>query len=240
MFAFFFYNYPLSYWLILGVGLVLSLFAAGRVKSTFARWSQVRSRSGITGAQVARAILQANGIRDVTVEPIAGALTDHYDPSSKTLRLSEPVYHSDSVAALGVAAHEVGHAIQHATRYAALQFRSAWVPVAGIGTGLGEILIVVGLAMSAGHGSMTVAWIGLCLFAATTLFTLVTLPVEFDASRRALVTLEQSRVLAGDELGGARSVLGAAAMTYVAAAAVSLMQLLWWVVQILGSQRRED
>ncbi len=228
------------YWLILGVGLLLSLLAAGRVKSTFARWSQVRARSGIRGAQVAHAILQAHGIHDVRVEPVAGSLTDHYDPSSKTLRLSEPVYHSDSIAALGVAAHEVGHAIQHATRYGPLHFRSAWVPVAGIGSGLGEILVVVGLLMAGGGGSMLVAWIGLALFGATTVFTLVTLPVEFDASRRAMVTLEQSRVLAADELPGARSVLNAAAMTYIAAAAVSLMQLLWWLFQILGSQRRDD
>ncbi len=228
------------YWLILGVGLVLSLVAAGRVKSTFARWSQARARSGIRGAQVAQAILQAHGIHDVRVEPVAGSLTDHYDPSSKTLRLSEPVYHSDSIAALGVAAHEVGHAIQHATRYAPLNFRSAWVPVAGIGSGLGEVLVVIGLFMAGGGGSMLVAWIGLALFATTTVFTVVTLPVEFDASRRAMATLEQSRVLAADELPGARSVLNAAAMTYIAAAAVSLMQLLWWLFQILGSQRRDD
>lgn len=228
------------YWLILGVGFVLSLVAAARVKSTFARWSQVRSRAGVTGAEVARAILQANGIHDVAVEPVPGALTDHYDPRTKTLRLSEPVYHQDSVAALGVAAHEVGHAIQHATRYGALQFRSAWVPVAGIGSGLGEILILIGLGLAGAGGSMTMAWIGLLLFAATTVFTLVTLPVEFDASRRALATLESSRVLAADELPGARSVLNAAAMTYVAAAAVSLMQMAWWLFQILGAQRREE
>lgn len=227
------------YWLILGVGLVLSLWASARVKSTFARYAQVRSRAGVTGAQVARAILQANGIHDVTVEPVPGTLTDHYDPSSKTLRLSEPVYHQDSVAALGVAAHEVGHAIQHATRYGALQFRSAWVPVAGIGSGLGEILILIGLGMAAVSGSTLLAWIGLALFATTTVFTLVTLPVEFDASRRALATLQQSRVLDSDELEGARSVLNAAALTYVAAAAASLMQLLYWAFHLLGSNREE-
>ena len=227
------------YWLILGVGLVLSMLAAGRVKATFAKWSQVRSRSGVSGAQVARAILQANGIHDVAVEPVGGHLSDHYDPRSKTLRLSEPVFHSNSVASLGVAAHEVGHAIQHAHRYGPLQFRSAWVPVASLGSGLGEILIVIGLAMAAGSGSMTMAWIGLAVFAATTVFTLVTLPVEFDASKRAMVTLEQSGVLAADELPGARSVLNAAALTYVAAAATSLMMMAYWLFQILGSQRRE-
>jgi Zn-dependent membrane protease YugP len=226
------------YWLVLGVGLLLSLWASGRVKLTFARYSQVRSRSGVTGAKVAHAILQANGIGDVTVEPVRGALTDHYDPRSKTLRLSEPVYASDSVAAVGVAAHEVGHAIQHAHGYGPLKFRSAWVPVASIGSGLGIWLIVIGLFLSAGSGSLTVAWVGLALFATTTVFTLVTLPVEFDASKRALATLEQSRVLAADELDGARAVLNAAAMTYVAAAAASVMQLLYWLSQILG--RRDD
>jgi len=236
----FFFNTDPVYWLILGAGLVLSMVAAGRVKATFARWSQVSARSGVSGAQVARAILQANGIRDVAVEPVAGHLSDHYDPRSRTLRLSEPVYHSTSVAALGVAAHEVGHAIQHAHRYGPLQFRSAWVPVASLGSGLGEILVLIGLVMAANTGSTTVAWIGLAVFAATTVFTLVTLPVEFDASKRAMVTLQQSGVLAADELPGARQVLNAAALTYVAAAATSLMMLAYWMFQILGMQRRDE
>ena len=227
------------YWGILGIGLLLSLVTAGKVKSTFAHYSQVRSRSGLSGADVARAILQANNIHDVKVEPVHGSLTDHYDPSSKTLRLSEPVYASNSVAALGVAAHEVGHAIQHATRYAPLQFRSAWVPVAGIGSNLGFIVMLIGMGLAAGGGSMTVAWIGVALFATATVFTLITLPVEFDASRRAIATLERSGVLVGEEIDGARSVLNAAAMTYVAAAAVSVMQLLYWITHILAAQRRE-
>ncbi|GDY02053.1 zinc metallopeptidase [Planctomycetota bacterium] len=230
----------LSYYVLLIIGMALSMLAAGSVKKTFARYSQVRSRSGKTGAQVAAAILQAHGINDVRIEPVSGTLSDHYDPRSKTLRLSEPVYHSDSVAALGVAAHEVGHAIQHAQHYAPLKFRSAWVPVAGIGSSLGEITIFIGLGLSYFGGSMTVAWIGLILFAAVTIFTFVTLPVEFDASRRALVTLEQSGVLVGDEIVGARKVLNAAALTYVVAAAVSLMQLVYWAMQILGTQRRND
>lgn len=230
----------LTYYLILGIGLVLSLIASARVKSTFAKYSEVPSRSGYTGAQVAQAILQAHGIRDVAVEPVAGALTDHYDPTSKTLRLSEPVYHSRSVAALGVAAHEVGHAIQHATNYGALRFRSAWVPVAGIGSSLGVWLVVIGIAVAAGGGSLWVAYAGVLLFAATTVFTLVTLPVEFDASRRALATLEHSRVLDRDELDGARAVLDAAAWTYVAAAAASVMQLLYWVMQLMAVQSRRD
>jgi Zn-dependent membrane protease YugP len=234
-----FLGYPPTYWLVLGVVFVLSLWASSRVKGTFAQWSQVRSRSGLSGAQVARAILQANGIHDVAVEPVQGQLTDHYDPRQRTLRLSEAVYHSASVAALGVAAHEVGHAIQHAERYAPLQFRSAWVPLAGLGTGLGEILIVIGLLLSVGSGASLLAWIGLVLFSATTIFTLVTLPVEFDASRRALVTLQQGGVLAVDELAGAKKVLDAAAMTYVAAAAASLLQLVYWLSLLLGRSSEE-
>lgn len=236
----FFFGAPPSYYLILLVGLLLSMWAAAGVKGTFARYAQVRSRSGVTGAQVADAILRAHGITDVQIEPVPGQLTDHYDPSHKTLRLSESVYHSDSVAAVGVAAHEVGHAIQHAQRYAPLQFRSAWVPVAGIGSNLGVGLIVIGIMLSAGSHNMTLAWIGLALFATTTVFTLVTLPVEFDASRRALVTLGESRVLAEDELAGAKKVLDAAALTYVAAAAVSIMQVAYWAMEILGSQRRSS
>ncbi|MEO6595748.1 MAG: zinc metallopeptidase [Planctomycetota bacterium] len=223
---------------ILGIGLLLSLITAGRVKSTFARYSKVGSRSGLNGAQVARAILQANDIRDVTVEPVAGSLTDHYDPRAKTLRLSESVYGSTSVAALGVAAHEVGHAIQHATAYGPLKFRSAWVPVATIGSNVSMLLLGIGMMLAYGGGSQVVAWIGVGAFALTTVFTVVTLPVEFDASRRALATLEQSRVLASDELPGARAVLNAAAMTYVAAAVMSLMQLLYFVMRLLD--RRND
>lgn len=240
MIAILFPNLDPVYWLILGVSLVLSLVASARVKAAFARWSEVPSRSGFTGAQVARAILQAHGIRDVQVEPVAGNLTDHYDPTTKTLRLSEPVFHSHSVAALGVAAHEVGHAIQHATKYAALQFRSAWVPVASIGSSLGLWVTVIGLVLGTTGGSLWVAWAGIALFAATTVFTLVTLPVEFDASRRALATLQQSRVLAADEVDGARAVLNAAALTYVAAAAASVMTLLYYLFQVLAVQGRRE
>jgi uncharacterized protein len=240
MLAYFGFYYSPFAIVVLGVGLVLGLWAQARVKSAFARYSQVRSRSGLNGAQVARAILQANGIHDVKVEPIAGTLTDHYDPTSKTLRLSEPVFHEQSIAALGVAAHEVGHAIQHAQGYAPLKFRSAWVPVAGFGSGLGYLVLMVGMMMLYSGGSPTIAWVGVALFATTTVFTLVTLPVEFDASRRALVTLSQGGVMASDELQGARAVLNAAALTYVAAAVTSLLNLLYYVVQILGSQRRND
>lgn len=228
------------YWIVMGVGLLLSLWAGSKVKSTFQRYSEVPSRHGLSGAQVARAILQAHGVHDVTVEPVAGSLTDHYDPSSRTLRLSEPVYHSTSVAALGVAAHEVGHAIQHANRYAMLQFRSAIVPLVGIGSNVGIWVMILGLGMGAASGSMTMAWIGLAMFATTALFTLVTLPVEFDASKRALATLQSAGVLASDELDGAKKVLDAAAMTYVAAAAASVMTVLYWAFHILGAQNNRE
>ena len=230
------------YWVVIGVGMVLGLVATLGVKGTFSRYSQVPSRRGLTGAQVAHAILQANGIDGVTVEPVAGKLTDHYDPSTRTLRLSEPVYHSNSVAALGVAAHEVGHAIQHAHAFGPLKFRSAWVPVAGFGTNIGLVLVVVAIAMGGIHGGgATVGWLGLALFATSTVFTLVTLPVEFDASRRALATLAQGGILAPDELGGARKVLNAAAMTYVAGFVTSLLQLLYWAhaLGLFGGRREE-
>jgi Zn-dependent membrane protease YugP len=229
------------YWLVIGVGVLLGLAAAAGVKGAFARWSQVRSRRGITGAQVAQTSLQANGIQDVTVERVHGRLTDHYDPRSKTLRLSEPVYDSDSVAALGVAAHEVGHAIQHAHGYAPLKFRSAWVPVAGFGTNIGIWLVIIAVMMGGIHGGgATVGWIGLLLFATSTVFTLITLPVEFDASKRALYTLQHAGILGAEEMGGARQVLNAAAMTYVAAFVTSLLQLAYWAYALGLFGRRSD
>lgn len=237
MLGIFFFGYPPSYLLLLLVCMVLSLLAAAGVKGTFARYAQVRARSGVTGAQVAAAILRAHNIGDVKIEPVQGHLTDHYDPSSKTLRLSDSVYHSDSVAAVGVAAHEVGHAVQHAERYAPLQFRSAWVPIAGFGSGFAEILIFVGLVIGAGaHGSMTLAWIGIALFATTTVFTLVTLPVEFDASKRALAELTSTGAVMPQEVAGAKKVLDAAALTYVAAAAMAALQLVRLLV--LRNNRR--
>ena len=221
------------YWIVIGVGMALSLFAQARVKGAFRKYSQVGTRSHMTGADVAKAILADNNIHDVSVEPVQGNLTDHYDPRSKTLRLSEPVYASNSMAAFGVAAHEVGHAIQHAQGYAMLQFRSAWVPVANFGSGLSMFVIIAAFfmgGMATALGS-TLAWAGILLFATTTVFTLVTLPVEFDASRRALVCL-QGRYVSDDEYRGARAVLNAAALTYVAAFITSLMTLFYWALQL--------
>jgi len=231
------------YWLLIGAGMLLSLWAQFRVKSAFSRYSQVATRSGLTGADVAQHILRANGINGVRIEGIRGALTDHYDPKTRTLRLSESVYGTRSIAAAGVAAHEVGHAIQHAQNYGPLKFRSAWVPVANLGGGLSMFVIMAALAMGgiATATGQALATAGVLMFATTTLFTLVTLPVEFDASRRALATLESGGVMPADEIAGARRVLNAAALTYVAAFVTSLLTLLYWLVRLglLGGRRRE-
>lgn len=231
------------YWLVIGLGMALSLWAQFKVKSTFAKYSRLATSSRLTGADVARRILAENGIRDVKVEPVPGALSDHYDPRTRTLRLSEPVYGSSSMAAFGVAAHEVGHAIQHAQKYAPLGFRSAWVPVANLGGGL-SMLVIMGAVMLGGAGTALgsqLGLIGVLLFATTTVFTLVTLPVEFDASRRALVTLERGGYVSGQELAGARKVLDAAAMTYVAAFISSLLTLFYWAWQLgLFGGRSDD
>lgn len=232
------------YWVVIAIGGALSLWAAYKVKSTFARFSKFGNRAGFQGHEVARRILADHGIHDVTVEPVSGSLTDHYDPSSKTLRLSDPVYHSDSLAALGVAAHEVGHAIQHAQGYAPLGFRSAWVPLANLGGGLSMFVLFAAAIMGGAATAMgaTAALVGVLLFATTTLFTLITLPVEFDASKRALATLEQGGYMTEDEIHGARKVLNAAAMTYVAAFISSLLTLLYWAyaLGLLGGRGGDE
>ena len=222
------------YWLFIGAGMLLSLWAQFRVKSAYARYSKVATRSGLTGADVAQRILQANGINGVRIEGIRGTLTDHYDPRTKTLRLSEGVHGTRSIAAAGIAAHEVGHAIQHAQNYGPLKFRSAWVPVANLGGGLSMFVIMGALAMggAATATGQSLAAAGVLMFATTTVFTLITLPVEFDASRRALATLESGGVMPQDEIAGARKVLSAAALTYVAAFVTSLLTLLFWLIRM--------
>ena len=230
------------YWVVIGAGMLLSMWASARVKGTFAKFSKVRSGSGLTGAQVAQRILQANNIHDVKIEPVRGKLTDHYDPRSKTLRLSEPVYGQSSLSALGVAAHEVGHAIQHAEGYAMLAFRSWWLPVANTGSGLSMIVLIIAAVMGGAQGAglgAGLALLGVALFATTTLFTLVTLPVEFDASKRALLSLEKGGIMPASELAGARKVLNAAGMTYVAAFITSLLTLLYWAwrLGLFGGRR---
>jgi Zn-dependent membrane protease YugP len=229
------------YWLLIGVIVGISGLASMATKGAFKKYSKVANRRGMTGADVAAAILRANMINDVKIEPVQGTLSDHYDPRTKTLRLSEPVYGARTLAAAGVAAHEVGHAIQHATGYAPLRFRSAWVPVAGFGSNISWLLLIGAMFMGGAQTVMgnNLAIAGIALFSATTVFTLITLPVEFDASRRAMQTLEQQQILARDELGGARSVLNAAAMTYVAAAVASIMTLLYWAFRLglIGGRR---
>lgn len=222
------------YWLVIGAGMILSLWAQFKVKGAVARYSQFRTRAGYSGAEIARRILAENRISDVKIEAVRGSLTDHYDPRSKTLRLSEPVFGSNSMAACGIAAHEVGHAIQHAEKYAPLGFRSAWVPVANLGGGISMFVIIAAFFLGGvtNPAGAALAYVGIALFATTTIFTLVTLPVEFDASRRAMLSLERGGYLSTDELAGARKVLNAAALTYVAAFITSLLTLLYWASRL--------
>lgn len=224
-------------WIFALIGLVLSLLASAKVNTTFSKYSKVRSQRGITGAEAAEAILRSEGIYDVRIERVSGHLSDHYDPRNKVLRLSDATYANTSVAAIGVAAHECGHAVQHAKGYAPLSLRSALVPFANIGSNLGYILVFLGLFFSTTTGS-TMITIGLIAFSAAVLFQIVTLPVEFNASSRALKMLESQGLLGSDEIKGSRKVLSAAAMTYVAAAATSILQLLRLII-IAGGRNRD-
>lgn len=226
--------YDATYILVL-IGALLSMWASARVNLTYKKYAQVRSMSGLTGADAARRILQGAGIYDVRVEHISGNLTDHYDPRGKVLRLSDTVYGSPSVAAVGVAAHECGHAIQDAQAYAPLRLRAAFVPVANIGTRAALPIILLGLLFGS---SYTLVQIGLLCFACGTLFQLITLPVEFNASARALDILGNTHMLSEGELKSTRKVLSAAAMTYVAAAAASILSLLRLVL-LFGGRRRD-
>ena len=212
------------------------MFAQWKVTSTFNKFSNVPTNGRRTGAQVAQEILNANGLYDVPVERVPGQLSDHYDPRSRTLRLSEPVYGSTSVAAVGVAAHEVGHAIQHAQSYAPLKMRSAIVPVANTGNMLGPIMVIAGVLI----GITGLAWLGVIFFAAGTAFALVTLPVEFNASSRAMAQLTNLGIVDRTEHGQARKVLNAAAMTYIAGFAAALLNLIYYVTLVTGMGRRSD
>lgn len=213
--------------------LLLGLWAQFRVRTAFAQYSRVRAMSGLTGAQAARRILDANGLHHVDIERVQGMLSDHYDPRTKTLRLSPDVYGTPSLAAVGVAAHEAGHALQDKTNYAPLQLRTAMVPTVQIGSWLGPIIFIIGLFMSGAIGN-SIAWFGLIIFGATALFALVTLPVEFNASKRAKELLVSTGVLAPQEVRGASSVLDAAALTYVAAALQAIMTLLYYASILMG------
>lgn len=228
------YGFDSSYFLVL-LAFILSLVAQVKVSGTFNKYAKIRNHRGLTGAQVAQQMMQNAGIYDVSVQRVAGNLTDHYDPGTKTLRLSESVYDSSSVAAIGVAAHETGHAIQHDVGYAPLALRSFFVPLANFGSRLAIPLILIGCLFGGGNNGLIT--LGILFFSLSVAFTLITLPVEFNASRRAIRLLVDDGFLDEDEIGGAKKVLGAAAMTYVAAAFAAVAQLLR-LVTVFG--RRND
>lgn len=209
-------------------GILLTMWAQSRVKGTYRRYSQVRSTLGMTGAQVAKTILNKQGINNVKVEPVAGELTDHYDPGAKAVRLSEGIYKSSSLAAAAVAAHECGHVLQDVHGYQFMNFRAALVPAVNLGSRLGPILIIAGLVLN----FLGLAWLGVILFGAVLLFHVVTLPVEFDASKRALRLIDELGILQGEENNGAKAVLQAAALTYVATAFYALLNLLYYISMI--------
>ncbi|MBQ2450832.1 MAG: zinc metallopeptidase [Lachnospiraceae bacterium] len=232
---YYYYRFDSTYILVL-IGALLSIWASSRVQSTYNKYARVRSMSGMTGAQVAEMILRNKGIHDVRVEHVRGNLTDHYDPRNKVVKLSDAVYNSQSVAALGVAAHECGHVIQHHENYGPLNLRTMLVPAANIGSKAGIPIILLGVLL--GYNS-TLVTIGIWVFALAVAFQLVTLPVEFNASRRALACLEEYGVVTNDEKSQSAKVLRAAAYTYVAAAAASILQLLR-LIMLFGGRRRDD
>lgn len=224
-------------WILVIIGAVLSMMASAKVKTTFSKYSKVRSMSGMTGAEAARRLLNSQGIYDVQVRAVSGQLTDHYDPRTKTVNLSDSVYGSASVAAVGVAAHECGHVVQDSRGYVPLKIRGALVPVANLGSQAAFPIILLGVFIG-GLGSPLVN-IGLVLFSLAVLFQLVTLPVEFNASRRAVALLGETGILGDQELGYTRKVLGAAALTYVASLAASVLQLLRLML-LFGGRRNDD
>ncbi len=232
---YYYYGIDPTYFLVI-IGAVICMIASARVKTTYNKYSQYRSASGMTGAEAAQRILNSAGIYDVTVQHISGNLTDHYNPATKTLNLSDSVYGSTSVAAVGVAAHECGHAIQHQHSYFPLTLRTAIVPIANIGSSIAWPLIVFGLLFSRNSGAMFIN-LGILCFSFAVLFQLVTLPVEFNASARALRILGEQGILSESELPYTRKVLKAAALTYVASAAAAILQLLRLVLLFGGRDR---
>ncbi|MBC3515564.1 zinc metallopeptidase [Neobittarella massiliensis] len=229
---FFYFDY---YYLLLVVpALLITVWAQYKVKSTFARYSRVLSSRGISGSRAAEDILRGAGLYDIRVEPVAGSLTDHYDPRAGVIRLSQDVYGSTSVASIGVAAHEAGHALQHAEHYAPLKLRNAIIPLTNLGSTLSIPLVLIGYFM----GAQPLVTAGIVLFSLVVVFQLITLPVEFNASRRAIAIIGQQAMLSSEELQGAKKVLTAAALTYVASLLVSLANLLRLV--LLFGRRRND
>lgn len=231
---FFPFYFDPTYFLVL-IGVIICVAASAKMKSTFNKYSRVRSHSGMTGREAAERVLHGAGIYDVRVERVAGNLTDHYDPRTKVLRLSDATYNSNSVAAVGVAAHECGHAIQHAKGYAPLKLRSTLVPIANIGSTIAWPLILIGLLFTTQSSSLFLN-LGIFAFSLAVLFQLVTLPVEFNASSRAVQILGDTGILYQDELNDTKKVLSAAALTYVAGAAASILQLLR-IILLAGNRR---
>ena len=234
-----YYGFDITYIFVI-IGMLITLIASWRMKATFAKYERVASQSRLTGREVAERILRANGIYDVSVRPVSGRLTDHYDPRDKTVSLSEVIYGSTSVAAIAVAAHECGHAIQDNVGYVPLNLRSAFVPVANWGSRLSWPLIFVGFLLGYGNISNILIQIGIAMFLLAVIFQIITLPVEFDASRRALIELENNEILLDKEDKSARKVLFAAAMTYVAAAATGVLQMLRLMLLFSGRSRRRN
>ncbi len=219
--------------------ILFSLICSGMVNSKFKKYSNVYSGSGLTGAQAAQRVLSSAGVYDVSIGTSQRKLSDHYDPRTKVINLSPEVHSSTSVAAIGVACHEAGHAIQHARSYAPLKIRNMIIPITNIGSRLSVPLILLGIILTrTGREYIAIAYIGVACFALSTLFQLITLPTEFNASRRAMKAIEENNILSTDEQKGARKVLSAAAMTYVAALAVSVMQLLRLLIMVRGNDRR--
>ena len=237
----YFYAFDWTYLVFVIPCVILSLWASSNVNSTFRRYSTQYSRRRITGAQAAQRVLSANGISNVRIERVAGDLTDHFDPQANVIRLSNSVYDSTSTAAIGVACHEAGHAVQYAQNYGPIKLRAAIIPITNIGSKLAMPLILIGVLLGfLGNASYTFVYLGIACFALSLIFQLVTLPVEFNASNRAIRAIAEGNLLAEDELHGAKKTLSAAALTYVAATATALAQLLRLLVLFGGNRRRND
>lgn len=236
----YYYGFDTTYLLIVLPCLILSIWASSRVNSTFKRYSQQLSIRRITGAQAAERVLRHNGVHGVRIERVSGNLTDHYDPKTNVIRLSDSVYDSTSTAAIGVACHEAGHAVQYAQSYAPIKLRAAIIPITNIGSKLAMPLILLGILFAAGSEfSYTMVYLGIACFSLSLVFQLVTLPVEFNASRRAIAAIGEAGILTEEEQVGAKKTLSAAAMTYVAATAVALAQILR-LLMLFGGRRRRD
>lgn len=237
----YYYGFDWTYLVIVLPCLILSMWASRSVNATFNRYSKVLSRRGLTGAEAAQRVLAANGVRGVQIQRVSGNLTDHFDPRTNVIRLSDSVYNSTSVASIGVACHEAGHAVQYACDYAPIKLRAAIIPVTNIGSKLAIPLILAGIVFSSlGNFSYGLVYAGILCFSLSLVFQLVTLPVEFNASRRAIQTIESANLLTEEEQRGAKKTLKAAAMTYVAATAVALAQLVRLIILYGGRGRRKD